>query len=93
MKKVIILLFALITFTITSCGYSKEDVARARSEGYEAGYEDGYDEARYYAKAELEQAINECSYDAYEHGYEAGYQDCLDEHGLDTATSRIEKDH
>lgn len=49
MKKTLILLCALLSATLVSCGYSGEDVSNARAtgfdEGYDEGYSDGYNEA------------------------------------------------
>lgn len=42
MKKVIVLLLALLS--LTSCAYSDADLAAARSQGYKEGYDDGYEE-------------------------------------------------
>lgn len=94
MKKVL-LLFVLI-FTLSSCGYSKTDMAQAKVEAWREGYEEGYDLAKYESKGDIEhirsqfdQEIEglkeEYSYymdNAYDAGYEDGYDDCLEEHGL-----------
>lgn len=41
MRKVIISLFAILAIMLSSCGYSSEDVANARSQGYKSGYNEG----------------------------------------------------
>lgn len=99
MKKSFLLVCVVITIMFTSCGYSKEDLARAESKGYAAGFEEGYDLAKYEAKGELESAMynQDSAYEAgYERGYEEGYDDCLVDHGLYNESyhgyGRIEKD-
>jgi flagellar biosynthesis/type III secretory pathway protein FliH len=94
MKKVIILLLAILTVTFLSSCYSESDVARARREGYE----EGYDLAKYEAKGDIERVRHEEVDRAYEAGYEAGYEDGyydgLDEQDPESAHGfgRIEKD-
>lgn len=43
MKKVFVLLCAILAVALVACGYSENDLAAARSEGYEAGYKRGYE--------------------------------------------------
>lgn len=94
MKKVIILLLAILTAAFLSSCYSESDVARARR----AGYEEGYDLAKYEAKGEIERERLEAEESAYERGYDAGYDagywDGLDEAGLNPyhGSAKIEKD-
>lgn len=98
MKKVFLLVCAVLIVTLTSCGYSKEDMSRARSEGYNEGFEAGYDLAKYEAKGDLERAMSEYSDDAYnigyDEGYDAGWFDCLESEGIISyhGSGRIEKD-
>lgn len=95
MKKVLMLFVMLFTFTLTSCGYSESDVARAKREGFE----EGYDLAQYEASGEIERIKREevdYAYEAgYEAGYDAGYWDGLDETGLNPyhGSAKIEKDN
>lgn len=42
MKKVFVLLCALLAVMFSACGYSDADLAAARSEGFDAGYKAGY---------------------------------------------------
>jgi flagellar biosynthesis/type III secretory pathway protein FliH len=98
MKKVFILLCAVLIVTLASCGYSKDDLSRARSEGYQEGFDDGYHQAKYEASAELEQSLSDNLEQAFEKGYEHGYEDGFWD-GVDTnyediphETGRIEKD-
>ena len=42
MKRIIVLLCVFMAATFTSCGYSEDDLAIARSEGFDAGYKEGY---------------------------------------------------
>lgn len=42
MKKVVVLLCAILAVMFTACTYSEADLAAARSEGYNAGYKAGY---------------------------------------------------
>ena len=85
-KKVIVFVLMFLALTLTSCGYSREDLLRAKNEAYEAGFEDGYDLAQYEAKGEIERiGLEEVdrAYEAgYETGYEVGYEDALYDHGL-----------
>ena len=62
MKKVITLLVLILAVTFTACGYSEDDLASAKSEGYEAGYVSGYE-------AGYEDGHN----DGYEEGHDDGY--------------------
>ena len=85
MKRVLILVCVVITIMLASCGYSKEDLARAERKGYQEGFEEGYDLAKYEAKGEIEQAkheaegkieriISEYDDNAFDAGYERGYE-------------------
>ena len=88
MKKVVALVLMFLAFTLTSCGYSREDLVRAKNEGYEAGFEDGYNLAKYESKGEIERIRLEevdLAYEAgYEIGYDVGYEDALYDYGIDT---------
>ena len=42
MKKVVVLLLAIITLFFTSCGYTESDIIDAKQRGYETGYDIGY---------------------------------------------------
>ena len=47
MKKVIaVLLSAFLILALASCGYSEEDMAKARAEGFAEGYKDGYSDGK-----------------------------------------------
>ena len=97
-KKVIVFVLMFLALTLTSCGYSREDLLRAKNEGYEAGFEDGYDLAKYEAKGEIERIqfdeVDRAYEAGYELGYENGYYDGLDEQNPDSShgSRRIEKD-
>lgn len=89
MKKFLVIA-CIILIMLTSCGYSKGSMNEALAEAEYEGYLRGYDEAKYEAKAELEQAIAEVEWEAkskleqalyeyenngYDHAYEIGYED------------------
>ena len=94
MKKLLVLLLAILTIALLSSCYSESDVARARREGFE----EGYDLAKYEAKGDIERITYEIEDRAYEAGYEKGYEDGyyegLEEQNPDTAHGygKIEKD-
>lgn len=46
MRKVFVLLLALLALTFAACGYSEADLAAARERGYQEGYADGLDAPR-----------------------------------------------
>ncbi len=62
---VIVLVVCLALFVLSSCGYSQEDLDRARAESYEEGLAAGY-------QSGFEAGFSEGKSDGYTDGYSAG---------------------
>ncbi len=70
---VIVLAVCLALFVLSSCGYSQEDLDRARTESYEeglaAGYQSGYETGFAEGKSD---GYSEGKFDGFADGYSAG---------------------
>ena len=70
---VIVLVVCLALFVLSSCGYSQDDLDRARAESYEeglaAGYQSGYEDGFSEGKSD---GYSEGKSDGYTDGYTAG---------------------
>lgn len=68
-------------FLLSGCGYSEDDIERAKNDGYEMGYSDGYDDGYDRGwEAKEEELLFEPS---YEDGYSEGYIAALNDYGID----------
>lgn len=70
MKKVVIMICALLAATLVSCTYTEKDIALARTSGFDAGYIEGHDDG-------YSEGFDDGRTDGYEDGRQQGHSDVL----------------
>lgn len=77
----------LSLLTLSSCGYSKSDLATAEQQGYEQGYKDGYDVGH---KDGYCDGYDSGAFSGYDEGYDTGYEEGYCDGLLDNNTEVTE---